>query len=68
MGKLVLTCALAGGTTTQLQTPYLLENPEEMTDGAYRAPDAGAHVVHIHAKDAKGKDRSRADVLNETIQ
>ena len=68
MEKLVITCALAGAITKKSQTPYVPSSPEEMADEAYRAFNAGAHMVHLHALDAKGKDRGRVDVLNETVQ
>ena len=68
MEKLVITCALAGAITKKSQTPYVPSTPAEMTEEAYRAFNAGAHMVHLHALDAKGKDRDRVDVLNETVQ
>lgn len=68
MDKLVITCALAGAVTSRSQTPYVPETPEEMAEEAYRAFNAGAHIVHLHAKDAKGQDRDRVDVLNETVE
>jgi 3-keto-5-aminohexanoate cleavage enzyme len=68
MEKLLITCALAGAITSKVQTPYVPDSPEEMAEEAYRAFNAGAHMVHIHARDEKGKDRERVDILNETVQ
>jgi 3-keto-5-aminohexanoate cleavage enzyme len=68
MDKLVITCALAGAVTSKLQTSYVPDSPKEMAEEAYRAFNAGAHIVHLHARDAQGKKRDRVEVLNETVQ
>ncbi len=68
MDKLVITCALAGAVTSKLQTPYVPDSPKEMAEEAYRAFNAGAHIVHLHALDAQGKHRDRVEILNETVQ
>jgi 3-keto-5-aminohexanoate cleavage enzyme len=68
MDKLVIACALAGAVTSKLQTPYVPDSPKEMAEEAYRAFNAGAHIVHLHARDSQGKNRDRVDVLNETVQ
>lgn len=48
---LVITCAITGGMHGKESTPYLPEEPEEQAAQAYDAYNAGASMVHIHARD-----------------
>jgi len=66
--KIVVTCAVAGAITSKSQNPYLPETPEQQAEEALRAFNAGASVVHIHARDGGRKDRTRNEVLEDTIQ
>src|SRR5688500_10519557 len=49
--KVVITCALTGVLANREQCPWVPYTPEEIADEAKRAYDAGATVVHIHARD-----------------
>ncbi len=49
--KVVITCALTGVLANRDQCPWVPYTPEEIADEAKRAYDAGATVVHIHARD-----------------
>ena len=55
--KVAITVALAGGLTQKGDgkgmTPYLPITPDEMAEEARRCHDAGASIVHIHARDPK---------------
>lgn len=51
MEKIVISCALTGGATMRVQTPYVPYKPEEIIKEAVRAAEAGAASVHIHARD-----------------
>jgi 3-keto-5-aminohexanoate cleavage enzyme len=55
--KVAITVALAGGLTQKGEgkgmTPYLPITPDEMAEEAKRCHDAGASIVHIHARDPK---------------
>jgi 3-keto-5-aminohexanoate cleavage enzyme len=46
----VITCALTGVLANRSQCPYLPYTPVEIAEEARRAYDAGASVVHIHAR------------------
>lgn len=48
---LIITCAITGGMHGKESTPYLPEEPEEQAQQAYDAYNAGASMVHIHARD-----------------
>jgi len=48
--RVIITCALTGVVATREQCPYLPYTPAEIGEEARRACDAGAAVVHIHAR------------------
>lgn len=50
----VITCALSGVLANRAQCPGIPYTPEEMGEEAKRAYDAGASVVHIHARNDDG--------------
>jgi uncharacterized protein (DUF849 family) len=50
----VVTCALTGVLANRGQCPYLPYTPAEIGEEAKRAYDAGASVVHIHARNDDG--------------
>lgn len=68
MEKLIITAALTGGVTLPSQTPYLPITPNEIADEAYKAWEAGAAVVHIHARDPKtGKPTPDLNIFEEIL-
>jgi uncharacterized protein (DUF849 family) len=50
----VVTCALSGVLANRSQCPDIPYTPAEMGEEAKRAYDAGASVVHIHARNEEG--------------
>ena len=52
--KVVVTCALTGVLATRKQCPWVPYTPVEIADEARRAYEAGAAVVHIHARTDEG--------------
>jgi uncharacterized protein (DUF849 family) len=48
--KTILTAAITGAATFPSQSPYIPITPREIADEAVRAAEAGAAVVHIHAR------------------
>ena len=50
----VITCALSGVLATRQQCPGIPYPPVEIAEEAKRAYDAGASVVHIHARNDDG--------------
>lgn len=52
--KVVVTCALTGVLANRSQCPYIPYTPAEIAEEAKRAHDAGASVVHIHARTDEG--------------
>jgi len=52
--KVVVTCALTGVLANRKQCPGIPYTPAEIAEDAKRAYDAGASVVHIHARNDDG--------------
>lgn len=52
--KVVISCALTGAVTTKKHCPAIPYTPVEIAEEARRAYDAGATIVHIHARTDEG--------------
>lgn len=50
MSKLIITAAITGAATIPSLTPYLPLTPQQIADSAVEAAEAGAAIVHIHAR------------------
>ncbi|HYD04714.1 MAG TPA: 3-keto-5-aminohexanoate cleavage protein [Reyranella sp.] len=51
--KVIITCAVTGAIHTPSMSPYLPVTPTEIADAAIGAAEAGAAIVHLHARDPK---------------
>lgn len=49
--RIIITCAVTGGIHTPSMSPHLPVTPEEITEAAVSAAEAGAAVIHLHARD-----------------
>ncbi|HEV8255479.1 MAG TPA: 3-keto-5-aminohexanoate cleavage protein [Casimicrobiaceae bacterium] len=49
--KVIITCAVTGSIHTPSMSPYLPITPREIADAAVGAAEAGAAIVHLHARD-----------------
>ena len=65
MDKVIITCALTGVAATRKQCPGIPYTPEEIAQDALRAYNAGASVVHIHAREDDGRPSHRVAVYQE---
>ncbi len=54
MNKLIITAALTGAEVTREQQPALPISPEEIALSAQECVQAGASIVHLHARNADG--------------
>ncbi len=63
MSKVILSCALTGAVTTKKHCPAIPYTPVEIADEAKRAYDAGAAVVHIHARNDDGSPTWSTDTF-----
>ena len=48
--KVIITCAITGGIHTPSMSPYLPVTPDEITEHAVAAAEAGASILHLHAR------------------
>src|SRR5437870_7661113 len=51
--KVIITCAVTGSIHTPSMSPHLPVTAEEIADAAIGAAEAGAAIVHLHARDPK---------------
>ena len=51
--KVVITCAVTGSIHTPTMTPYLPLTPDEVAQQSIEAAEAGAAILHLHARDPK---------------
>jgi uncharacterized protein (DUF849 family) len=51
--KVVITCAVTGSIHTPSMSPHLPVTAEEIAEAAIGAAEAGAAIVHLHARDPK---------------
>jgi 3-keto-5-aminohexanoate cleavage enzyme len=52
MSKLIVTAAITGGEpVTREMTPYVPTTVDEITEEAVRCREAGASIIHLHAKE-----------------
>lgn len=65
--KLIITVALTGAETSKDANPALPVTPEEIAEEAMRCCQAGASIVHIHARNPDGSSTQDAGVFAEII-
>jgi len=68
MDKLIITAALTGAEVTKEQQPNLPVTPDEIAEEAYRCWQAGASIVHIHARMPDGTPTQSKEVYAEIKQ
>jgi uncharacterized protein (DUF849 family) len=52
-GKVIITCAVTGSIHTPTMSPHLPLTPDEVAAQAIGAAEAGAAILHLHARDPK---------------
>jgi len=64
----IITAAITGSIHTPSMSPYLPVTPEQIADGAVQAWEAGAAVVHIHARNPEtGQPSSDIEVMKRIV-
>jgi uncharacterized protein (DUF849 family) len=51
--KVIITCAVTGAIHTPSMSPFLPVTAEEIAEAAVGAAEAGAAIIHLHARDPK---------------
>ena len=57
--KVIITCAVTGSIHTPSMSPHLPITAEQIADAAIGAAEAGAAIVHLHARNPKDGRRTR---------
>lgn len=66
--KVVITSAITGSIHTPTMSPYLPITPRQIADEAVRAYEAGAAIVHVHARNPEnGLPSPDLDLINEIV-
>src|SRR3712207_4580857 len=50
-GKVIVSCAVTGSIHVPSMTPHLPITPKEIAESAIGAAEAGAAILHLHARD-----------------
>lgn len=66
--KRIITAAVTGGDVVPSQSPHLPITPRQIADEAVRSAEAGAAVVHVHARDPEtGRPSADLDLFAEIL-
>lgn len=66
--KVIISCAVTGSIHTPTMSPHLPVTPDEITTQAIAAAEAGAAILHLHARDPKdGKPSPDPDVFMQFL-
>ena len=67
--KVIITCAVTGAIHTPSMSPHLPVTPEEIADAAVGAGEAGAAIIHLHARDPEtGKPDQRPEAFEPFLK
>jgi 3-keto-5-aminohexanoate cleavage enzyme len=65
MGPVAITCALTGALHDKRDNPNLPEQPDEIVAQAVAACQAGASILHVHARDPSGANTMEREIYAE---
>ncbi|HWI64669.1 MAG TPA: 3-keto-5-aminohexanoate cleavage protein [Symbiobacteriaceae bacterium] len=65
--KVIISAALTGVLANREQCPYIPYTPDEIGEEARRAYEAGAAIVHIHAREDDGSPSFRPERYQEIV-
>ncbi|MGX5832404.1 3-keto-5-aminohexanoate cleavage protein [Mesorhizobium sp. 43Arga] len=66
--KVIITCAVTGSVHTPSMSPYLPVAPDQIAADAIAAAEAGASILHLHARDPKdGRPTADPDVFMQFL-
>ncbi len=66
-GDVILTAAIVGAELTRAQTPHLPVKPGEIAEEAARCREAGAAIIHLHARNDDGSNTQSSERFAEVI-
>ena len=66
--KVIITCAVTGSIHTPTMSPHLPLTPDEIAEASIGAWEAGASIIHLHARDPRdGSPTPDPDVFMEFL-
>ena len=65
--KVIITCAVTGSIHTPTMSPWLPVTPQEIADESIGAWEAGASIIHLHARNPDGSPTPDPDVFMEFL-
>ena len=66
--KVIITCAVTGGIHTPSMSPHLPVTPQQIAAAGIAAAEAGAAILHLHARDPKdGHPDQNPDLFAEFL-
>jgi uncharacterized protein (DUF849 family) len=66
--KVIITCAVTGSIHTPTMSPHIPITPDEIAASAIAAAEAGAAILHLHARDPKdGRPTPNPDVFDQFL-
>ena len=66
--KVIITCAVNGGMQQNREGAVIPKQPEEIGEAAARCYEAGAAMIHVHARGPDGKNTGDREVYAEIIR
>ena len=66
--KVIITCAMTGGIHVPTMSDYLPVTPKEIAQQSIDAANAGASILHLHARDPEnGRPTSDPEIFNKFL-
>jgi len=65
--KVIITCAVTGSVHTPTMTPYLPITPDQIAAESIAAAEAGAAIVHLHARNPDGSPTPSPDTFMQFL-
>ena len=66
--KVIITCAVTGSVHTPSMSDYLPITPQQIADESVAAAEAGASIIHLHARDPEtGRPTADPDVFMQFL-
>ncbi|WP_421954481.1 3-keto-5-aminohexanoate cleavage protein [Polaromonas sp.] len=68
MKKVIISCAVTGAIHTPSMSPHLPVTPDEIANASVEAAEAGAAIIHLHARDPRtGKPTQDVDLFRQFL-
>ncbi len=66
--KTIITCAVTGSIHTPTMSPHLPQTPDEIAAQSVAAAEAGASIIHLHARDPEnGRPSPDPDIFKQFL-